>query len=132
MPNPKPRTATQSAIELSRGDLACFATLMHRRFELASLHQAIIEQLERVERGEIDRLMIFVPPRHGKSSSAANYTRRGLSRCDCATLTKLALNNALLLPCVAYDYDPVCARQAARCHELNYFSAKKVVSCSIK
>jgi hypothetical protein len=38
-----------------------------RRFELAALHRAIIEQLERVERGDIDRLAIFVPPRHGKS-----------------------------------------------------------------
>jgi predicted phage terminase large subunit-like protein len=28
---------------------------------------AIIDQLERIERGEIDRLMVFVPPRHGKT-----------------------------------------------------------------
>jgi len=40
---------------------------MHRRFELASLHRAIIEQLERVECGKIDRVRIFVPPRHDKS-----------------------------------------------------------------
>jgi hypothetical protein len=31
---------------------------VHRRFELASLRQAIIEQLERVQRRETDRLMI--------------------------------------------------------------------------
>ena len=47
--------------------LACFATLMHRRFDLAPLHQQIIEQLERVEAGTVDRLMLFMPPRHGKS-----------------------------------------------------------------
>lgn len=29
------------------------------------------EQLERVERGEIDRLMVFMPPRHGKSEKAS-------------------------------------------------------------
>src|SRR5688500_15409758 len=28
------------------------------------------EQLEAIERGEIDRLMIFMPPRHGKSELA--------------------------------------------------------------
>lgn len=30
-------------------------------------HRLIAERLEAVERGEIDRLMIFMPPRHGKS-----------------------------------------------------------------
>lgn len=31
----------------------------------------ICEQLERVERGEIDRLMLMIPPRHGKSELAS-------------------------------------------------------------
>ena len=31
----------------------------------------IAERLEAVERGEIDRLMIFMPPRHGKSELAS-------------------------------------------------------------
>jgi predicted phage terminase large subunit-like protein len=35
------------------------------------LHRQIAEQLERVERGEIDRLMLLVPPRHGKSELAS-------------------------------------------------------------
>src|SRR5262249_51253472 len=30
-----------------------------------------LPQLERVERGEIDRLMLLVPPRHGKSELAS-------------------------------------------------------------
>jgi predicted phage terminase large subunit-like protein len=63
----KPRTAASRAVELSRDDLACFATLMRRRLEFAPLHEQIIKQLERIESGAIDRLMIFVPPRHGKS-----------------------------------------------------------------
>ena len=63
------RTATDAAIAFARDDLASFATLMHRRFELTRHHRLIIEQLERVERGEIDRLMLALPPRHGKSSS---------------------------------------------------------------
>jgi hypothetical protein len=34
-------------------------------------HTLIIEKLEAVERGEIRRLMLFVPPRHGKSELAS-------------------------------------------------------------
>lgn len=34
-------------------------------------HRRIAEKLEAVERGEIDRLMIFMPPRHGKSELAS-------------------------------------------------------------
>ena len=36
-------------------------------FELAPHNKLIIQNLEAVERGEINRLMIFMPPRHGKS-----------------------------------------------------------------
>jgi hypothetical protein len=37
------------------------------RYKTAAMHRQIAEQLERVARGEIDRLMLLVPPRHGKS-----------------------------------------------------------------
>jgi predicted phage terminase large subunit-like protein len=37
------------------------------QFELAHHHELIVSRLEAVERGEISRLMIFLPPRHGKS-----------------------------------------------------------------
>ena len=37
----------------------------------ASLHRRIAAALERVERGEIDRLMLHLPPRHGKSELAS-------------------------------------------------------------
>jgi predicted phage terminase large subunit-like protein len=61
------RTATQAAIAFAREDLASFSTLAWPKFELAHHHRAIIERLEAVERGDISRLMIFLPPRHGKS-----------------------------------------------------------------
>lgn len=35
------------------------------------MHERIAKPLEAVERGEIDRLMIFMPPRHGKSELAS-------------------------------------------------------------
>jgi predicted phage terminase large subunit-like protein len=41
------------------------------RYQTAAIHRKIAEQLERVERGEIDRLMLLVPPRHGKSELAS-------------------------------------------------------------
>jgi hypothetical protein len=37
----------------------------------AEHHRRIAEKLEAVERGEVDRLMIFMPPRHGKSELAS-------------------------------------------------------------
>jgi predicted phage terminase large subunit-like protein len=37
----------------------------------AALHYQVAGQLERIERGEIDRLMLLLPPRHGKSELAS-------------------------------------------------------------
>src|SRR5258707_3637733 len=51
--------------------LIAFTEFTSPRYETAGLHRQIAEQLERVERGEIDRLMLNVPPRHGKSELAS-------------------------------------------------------------
>ena len=40
-------------------------------YKSAQHHKRIADKLEAVERGEIDRLMIFMPPRHGKSELAS-------------------------------------------------------------
>ena len=40
--------------------------------ERQNITRLIAEQLERIERGEIDRLMLLVPPRHGKSELASH------------------------------------------------------------
>ena len=52
---------------LAHQDLACYAVAVLPQFELAHHHEIIVSRLEAVERGEISRLMIFLPPRHGKS-----------------------------------------------------------------
>jgi len=57
------RTSTKSLID--------FTTFTFPRYQPAGLHYQIAEQLERVERGDIDRLMIMCPPRHGKSELAS-------------------------------------------------------------
>jgi len=52
---------------LAHEDLACYSIAQWPQFELAPHHELILSKLEAVERGEIKRLMIFLPPRHGKS-----------------------------------------------------------------
>lgn len=54
-------------LQLARADLACYAVAQWPAFELALHHRLIVDKLEGVERGELRRLMIFLPPRHGKS-----------------------------------------------------------------
>jgi predicted phage terminase large subunit-like protein len=51
--------------------LISFTEYTFPRYTTSVIHRRIAEQLERVERGEIDRLMLLVPPRHGKSELAS-------------------------------------------------------------
>lgn len=51
----------------AREDLACYSVAQWPQFERAPHHELMNSKLEGVERGEINRLMIFLPPRHGKS-----------------------------------------------------------------
>lgn len=44
---------------------------MFPKYRTAEFHRKIAEQLERIERAEIDRLMLLCPPRHGKSTLAS-------------------------------------------------------------
>ena len=48
-----------------------FTEYTFSRYRTAPHHKIIAGQLERIERGEIDRLMLLVPPRHGKSELAS-------------------------------------------------------------
>ena len=54
-------------LALAHEDLACYSIAQWPQFERAAHHELIISKLEAVERGEIKRLMISLPPRHGKS-----------------------------------------------------------------
>lgn len=71
----RPPTLRNSALELlarkrARGNLIDFTAYTMPQFEAAGHHRRIAEALEKVERGEIDRLMIFAPPRHTKTELA--------------------------------------------------------------
>ncbi len=59
--------STTDLLRLARVDLACYAMVVSSKFELAPHHRQIVELLEAVERGDLDRAMICAPPRHGKS-----------------------------------------------------------------
>jgi predicted phage terminase large subunit-like protein len=53
--------------ELARRHLIDFIEYTYPDYEAAPHHKLIADHLEAVERGELDRLMITQPPRHGKS-----------------------------------------------------------------
>jgi len=55
----------------ARKSLINFTEYTNPDYQPAGHHHLIAEKLEAVERGEIDRLMIFMPPRHGKSELAS-------------------------------------------------------------
>ena len=56
---------------ISRNELITFAVFTNPRYEPSWLHEEIAKKLEAVAKGKIKRLMIFIPPRHGKSEIAS-------------------------------------------------------------
>lgn len=55
----------------SRQSLLKFTEYTNPIYKRAGHHELIARQLEAIESGEIDRLMVFMPPRHGKSELAS-------------------------------------------------------------
>lgn len=55
----------------ARSDLLVFCILVDRRYEVNWHHRLIAEKLQAVEQGEIKRLILEMPPRHGKSLLAS-------------------------------------------------------------
>jgi predicted phage terminase large subunit-like protein len=60
-------------LALAREDLACYALANYPAFELPLHLDLVVRKLEDVERGEIRRLILSLPPRHGKSLTASTY-----------------------------------------------------------
>jgi hypothetical protein len=57
---------------LGRRDLIAFTEYTFPAYKPARHHRLIAAQLERVLAGHVDRLMLLVPPRHGKSELASS------------------------------------------------------------
>lgn len=67
-----PVSAEQAALELlrrrkARANVVSFAEYIQPDYVADPFHKLLGEKLEAVERGDIDRLIICTPPRHGKS-----------------------------------------------------------------
>ena len=55
----------------ARRNLIAFTEHTFPRYRTGRHHERIAHELEAVERGEVDRLMLLLPPRHGKSELAS-------------------------------------------------------------
>mgnify|MGYP001382839216 CR=1 FL=1 len=53
--------------ELARRHFADFVLYMHDNYDMQWFHRLIIDKLQAFSEGKIKKLMIFVPPQHGKS-----------------------------------------------------------------
>ena len=73
LPPTKPQAAAERKRRLlAQENLISFTEFTFQKYRTAPHHRVIAEQLQRIERGEIDRLMLLVPPRHGKSELASH------------------------------------------------------------
>jgi len=65
--------ATRLAIHQARDDLLAFIMLMNPSFNVGPHHRLLCDELMFLEKGDIDRLMIFISPRSSKSLIASTY-----------------------------------------------------------
>lgn len=56
-----------------RANLLAFTKRMFPAYETASHHERIADRLEAIARGDVQRLIITMPPRHGKSTLASEH-----------------------------------------------------------
>lgn len=72
---PVPPTVVEGdpAVAFAQDSLLAYACLQWAGYHPAAHHRLIAQYLERVERGEIKRLMITTAPRHGKSMLVSEY-----------------------------------------------------------
>ena len=54
-------------VALAKKDMLTFSMWCHRGYDPAWFHEHIADELMKIESGENKRLMIFMPPRHGKT-----------------------------------------------------------------
>lgn len=77
----------------ARRSLIDFTCYTNRAYQPAAHHRLIAEKLEAIERGDIDRLMINMPPRHGKSElGSRRFPAWFLGRNPSATIMSASYN----------------------------------------
>ena len=67
MTNELMKVDTKTLLDLARNSLLSYIQIMFPRFQASKHHYLLIDLMERVERGELKRLIINLPPRHTKS-----------------------------------------------------------------
>ena len=78
---------------MARRSLIDFTCYTNRSYQPAAHHRLIAEKLEAIESGEIDRLMINMPPRHGKSElGSRRFPAWFLGRNPSATIMSASYN----------------------------------------
>jgi len=65
--------ATRLAIIAARDDLLAFIMLMNPSFNVGPHHRLLCDELMKLEKNEIDRLMVFISPRSSKSLITSTY-----------------------------------------------------------
>ena len=65
--------ATRLAVKQARDDLLSFVMLMNPSFNVGPHHRLLCDQLMALEKGDTDRLMVFVSPRSSKSLITSTY-----------------------------------------------------------
>lgn len=73
MPALAEQPKTISIEELAYSKLLCYAAMQNPSYKIGKMHEKIADYLEAVERGEIKRLMIFAPPRSGKTMMVSEF-----------------------------------------------------------
>lgn len=73
MTQPLPPLPAPTPEDIAFARLICFAAYQWPGYRDAPHHRLIARKLEAVERGEISRLIITMPPRHGKSMLASEF-----------------------------------------------------------
>lgn len=117
---------------IARADLLAFTHYTFAQYEAAPHHRRIARTLEAVERGEIDRLMVTMPPRHGKSEEVTirfpawalgrNPKRQIITACYNADLANgfgRAVRNIVSSPCYGNIFKARLARDSQAANRWN-------------
>jgi hypothetical protein len=68
---PKKENRKGYAIAYGKDDFLAFANHVKKNYQIANHHKLIAEKLQLIEQRKITRLMISMPPRHGKSEEVS-------------------------------------------------------------
>lgn len=61
----------QTVLEFMRGSLQGFSAAMFPEYRPSQHHKLLADRLEAIESGRLKRLVVLMPPRHGKSKTAS-------------------------------------------------------------